>query len=163
MKCHLKVALIIDSKVKCLGDKKESEMNVTNTVNPLVDSSNSTKIELNSNKVERSALNKEEAENDLAKNTARIEEQSKSSISEASNTQTMTPKQLEKVAQQLQDFMGEMNRSLEFLVDKDSGRDVIKVLDKSTGDLVKQYPSEEVLGIISKLSNATGNLIDTEI
>jgi flagellar protein FlaG len=70
---------------------------------------------------------------------------------------------LEKVAQQLQDFMGEMNRSLEFLVDKDSGRDVIKVLDKSTGDLVKQYPSEEVLGIISKLSNATGNLIDTEI
>jgi flagellar protein FlaG len=75
----------------------------------------------------------------------------------------MTPKQLEKVAQQLQDFMGEMNRSLEFLVDKDSGRDVIKVLDKSTGDLVKQYPSEEVLGIISKLSDATGSLIDTEV
>jgi flagellar protein FlaG len=151
----------------CLGDKKESEMNVTNTVNPLVDSSNSTKIELTSDKAERSALHKAEAEklaeNDLAKNTARIEEQSKSSISEASKTAAMTPQQLEKVAQQLQDFMGEMNRSLEFLVDKDSGRDVIKVLDKSTGDLVKQYPSEEVLGIISKLSNATGNLIDTEI
>ncbi|MBA6340527.1 flagellar protein FlaG [Colwellia sp. MB02u-10] len=133
-------------------------MNVTNSDNSLVNSSN-----LTSNKTERSALHKAEAENDLAKNTARIEEQSKSSISEASNTPAMTPKQLEKVAQQLQDFMGEMNRSLEFLVDKDSGRDVIKVLDKSTGDLVKQYPSEEVLGIISKLSNATGNLIDTEI
>jgi flagellar protein FlaG len=158
MKCQLKVVLIIDSKVKCLGDKKESEMNVTNTDNSLVNSSN-----LTNDKAERSALHKAEAENDLAKNTARIEEQSKSSISEASNTPTMTPKQLEKVAQQLQDFMGEMNRSLEFLVDKDSGRDVIKVLDKSTGDLVKQYPSEEVLGIISKLSNATGNLIDTEI
>jgi flagellar protein FlaG len=142
----------------CLGDKKESEMNVTNTDNSLVNSSN-----LTSNKTERSALHKAEAENDLAKNTARTEAQSKSSISEASNTQTMTPKQLEKVAQQLQDFMGEMNRSLEFLVDKDSGRDVIKVLDKSTGDLVKQYPSEEVLGIISKLSDATGSLIDTEV
>jgi flagellar protein FlaG len=147
----------------CLGDKKESEMNVTNTVNTAVDSSNSTKIELTSDKAERSVLNKAEAENDLANKTARIEAQSKSTISEANKTQTMTPKQLEKVAQQLQDFMGEMNRSLEFLVDKDSGRDVIKVLDKSTGDLVKQYPSEEVLGIISKLSNATGNLIDTEI
>jgi flagellar protein FlaG len=147
----------------CLGDKKESEMNVTNTVNPLVDSSNSTKIELTSDKAERSALHKAEAENDLANKTAPIEAQSKSSISEVSKTPVMTPKQLEKVAQQLQDFMGEMNRSLEFLVDKDSGRDVIKVLDKSTGDLVKQYPSEEVLGIISKLSNATGNLIDTEI
>lgn len=158
MKFHLKVTLIIDSNVKCLGDKKGSEMNVTNSDNSLVNSSN-----LTSNKTERSALHKAEAENDLAKNTARTEEQSKSSISEVSKTPAMTPKQLEKVAQQLQDFMGEMNRSLEFLVDKDSGRDVIKVLDKSTGDLVKQYPSEEVLGIISKLSNATGNLIDTEI
>jgi flagellar protein FlaG len=163
MKFHLKVALIIDSNVMCLGDKKESEMNVTNTDNTLVNLSNSTKTEATSDKAERSALNKAEAESDLANKTVRIEEQSKSSISEASNTQTMTPKQLEKVAQQLQDFMGEMNRSLEFLVDKDSGRDVIKVLDKSTGDLVKQYPSEEVLGIISKLSNATGSLIDTEI
>jgi flagellar protein FlaG len=163
MKFHLKVALIIDSNVMCLGDKQESEMNVTNTVNTVVDSSNVTKIELTNDKAGRSALNKAEAESDLANKTVRIEEQSKSSISEASKTQTMTPKQLEKVAQQLQDFMGEMNRSLEFLVDKDSGRDVIKVLDKSTGDLVKQYPSEEVLGIISKLSNATGSLIDTEI
>jgi flagellar protein FlaG len=163
MKCHLKITLIIDSNIKYLGDKKESEMNVTNTDNSLVNSSNSTKIEVTSEKAERSALNKPAAEIDLAEKTARIEEQSKSSISEASKTPAMTPQQLEKVAQQLQDFMGEMNRSLEFLVDKDSGRDVIKVLDKSTGDLVKQYPSEEVLGIISKLSNATGNLIDTEI
>lgn len=82
---------------------------------------------------------------------------------EKKETEEMSPKQLEKVAQQLQDFMGEMNRSLEFLVDKDSGRDVIKVLDRGTGDLVKQYPSEELLTLISKLSDATGNLIDTEI
>lgn len=77
--------------------------------------------------------------------------------------ETMTPDQLEKVAQQLQAFMGEMNRSLEFLVDEDSGRDVIKVMDRGTGELVKQYPSEEVLTLISKLSDATGNLIDTKI
>ena len=81
----------------------------------------------------------------------------------SSQNQQLEREQLEKVAQQLQDFMGEMNRSLEFLVDKDSGRDVIKVLDKGTGELVKQYPTEEVLSLISKLSDATGNLIDTEI
>mgnify|MGYP000212253429 CR=1 FL=1 len=91
------------------------------------------------------------------------EKAEKSKESEDKPSDVMTPKQLEKVAQQLQDFMGEMNRSLEFLVDKDSGRDVIKVLDRGTGDLVKQYPSEEVLTLISKLSDATGNLIDTEI
>ena len=74
----------------------------------------------------------------------------------------LTPKQLEQVAQQLQDFVGEMNRSLQFSVDKDSGRDVIKVIDKSSGDLVKQYPSEEVLGLVSKLSDMVGSFVDAK-
>jgi len=75
----------------------------------------------------------------------------------------MTTPQLEKVAKQLQEFMGKMNRGLEFLVDEDSGRDVIKVIDKSSGELIKQYPSEEVLSLVSKLSEATGNFVDSKI
>jgi flagellar protein FlaG len=77
--------------------------------------------------------------------------------------QPLEREQLEKVAQQLQDFMGEMNRSLQFQVDEDSGRDVIKVLDKDTGDIIKQYPSEEVLNIVSKLSETAGLLIDQTV
>ncbi|CAM3018809.1 flagellar protein FlaG [Pseudoalteromonas distincta] len=79
-----------------------------------------------------------------------------------SNTE-LSPDKLEKVAQQLQDFMGEMNRSIQFKVDEDSGRNVIKVIDKESGDLVKQYPSEEVLGIVSKLAEATGVLVDFKV
>ncbi|KGJ98573.1 flagellin [Pseudoalteromonas sp. S3260] len=74
--------------------------------------------------------------------------------------QPLEREQLEKMAQQLQEFMGEMNRSLQFQVDEDSGRDVIKVLDKDTGDIIKQYPSEEVLNLVSKLSETAGLLID---
>ncbi|MCF2847162.1 flagellar protein FlaG [Pseudoalteromonas sp. ACER1] len=68
--------------------------------------------------------------------------------------------QLEKMAQQLQDFMGEMNRSLQFQVDEESGRDVIRVVDKNSGELIKQYPSEEVLSLVAKLSETAGFLID---
>ena len=75
----------------------------------------------------------------------------------------LSPDKLEKVVQQLQDFMGEMNRSLQFKVDEDSGRNVIKVIDKESGDLVKQYPSEEVLGIVAKLAEATGVLVDFKV
>jgi flagellar protein FlaG len=78
-------------------------------------------------------------------------------------TKPLTPEQLEKVAQQLQDFVGEMNRGLEFTVDKDSGRDVIKVIDKSSGDLVKQYPSEEVLSLVAKLSDMVGGFVDAKV
>lgn len=75
----------------------------------------------------------------------------------------MSRPQLEKVAEQLQEFIGKMNRGLEFSVDKDSGRDVIKVLDKTSGELIKQYPTEEVLSLVAKLSEATGNFVDSKV
>lgn len=71
--------------------------------------------------------------------------------------------QLEKVAEQLQVFMDKMNRGLQFSVDQDSGRDVIKVLDKKSGELIKQYPTEEVLSLVAKLSEATGSFIDSKV
>ncbi|MEH6478952.1 MULTISPECIES: flagellar protein FlaG [Pseudoalteromonas] len=77
--------------------------------------------------------------------------------------QPLEREQLEQMAQQLQDFMGEMNRSLQFKVDEDSGRDVIKVLDKDSGEVIKQYPSEEVLSLVSKLSKSAGILIDQTV
>jgi flagellar protein FlaG len=81
----------------------------------------------------------------------------------SSKNQQLEREQLEKVAQQLQNFMGEMNRSLQFQVDEDSGRDVIKILDKTSGDVIKQYPSEEVLSLVSKLSESAGILIDQTV
>tara|TARA_B100000446_G_C10515016_1_gene328203 strand:+ start:366 stop:800 length:435 start_codon:yes stop_codon:yes gene_type:complete len=81
----------------------------------------------------------------------------------SSQNQQLEREQLEKVAQQLQEFMGEMNRSLQFQVDEDSGRDVIKILDKTSGDVIKQYPSEEVLSLVSKLSESAGILIDQTV
>jgi flagellar protein FlaG len=84
-------------------------------------------------------------------------------VDKVDDKQPLTPEQLEKVAQQLQDFVGEMNRGLEFSVDKDSGRDVIKVIDKTSGDLVKQYPSEEVLTLVAKLSDMVGGFVDAKV
>lgn len=96
---------------------------------------------------------------DEQKNTSITTTASNSEVSETE----LSPEKLEKVVQQLQDFMGEMNRSLQFKVDEDSGRNVIKVIDKESGDLVKQYPSEEVLGIVAKLAEATGVLVDFKV
>jgi flagellar protein FlaG len=88
---------------------------------------------------------------------------SKKVAEETEVNQPLTPKQLEKVAQQLQDFVGDLNRNIEFSVDEDSGRDVIKVIDKDSGDLLKQYPSEEVLTLVSKLSDMVGGFVDAKV
>jgi flagellar protein FlaG len=100
--------------------------------------------------------------------TSKVEEQrlqqfSQSEVVEKKVNEVISPSQLEKVAQQLQDFVGGMNKGLEFLVDQDSGRDVIKVIDKNNGDLIKQYPSEEVLSLVAKLSEAAGSFINEKI
>jgi flagellar protein FlaG len=97
-------------------------------------------------------------------NTAPQSAQSTGSTSATTiENQPLTSQQLDKVAQQLQDFVGDLNRNIEFTVDKDSGRDVIKVVDKASGDLLKQYPSEEVLTLVSKLSDMVGGFIDAKV
>lgn len=113
---------------------------------------------------EITANNAKKTSDEIAvKNQSESIEEIKKSVDRLDSKEALTSEQLEKVAQQLQDFVGEMNRGLEFSVDKDSGRDVIKVFDKSTGDLVKQFPSEEVLTLVAKLSEMVGGFVDAKV
>ncbi|KAA1154553.1 flagellar protein FlaG [Pseudoalteromonas sp. FUC4] len=98
-----------------------------------------------------------------AQNQQKLQQNQYNNNNQDEKAQPLEREQLEKMAQQLQDFMGEMNRSLQFKVDEDSGRDVIKVLDKTSGEVIKQYPSEEVLSLVSKLSESAGILIDQTV
>ena len=59
--------------------------------------------------------------------------------------------EVQRAARQLETFMQSMNRYLEFRVDQDSGRTVVTVKDKTTGDTVRQIPSEEVLRLAQNL------------
>jgi flagellar protein FlaG len=131
-------------------------------------------IDLSSTNIKPEYINTADSENNVSlaksidnsteKQRAVIQQEAVDKIADkAIDKQPLTPDQLEKVAQQLQDFVGEMNRGLQFSVDKDSGRDVIKVIDKASGDLVKQYPSEEVLTLVSKLSDMVGGFIDAKV
>lgn len=43
--------------------------------------------------------------------------------------------------------MQQSNRALEFSVDTDSHRTVVKMTDTSTGELIRQFPSESILAI----------------
>jgi len=70
---------------------------------------------------------------------------------------------MEALADRLQEFVGSLNKGLEFSVHEDSGRDVIKVIDRQTKEVVRQYPSEEVLELVSKLSDAAGNFINSKV
>lgn len=74
----------------------------------------------------------------------------------------LSPDQLEQMAEEMQTFIGSFNRSLQFKVDEDSGRNVVTVLDGDTGDVIRQIPSEELLDVINRLNEASGGLLDTK-
>jgi flagellar protein FlaG len=51
--------------------------------------------------------------------------------------------------------MQRMNRYLEFQVDEQSGRTVVTVKDRNTGEVIRQIPSEEILRLARNLSGTT--------
>ncbi|WP_458735487.1 flagellar protein FlaG [Zobellella taiwanensis] len=72
----------------------------------------------------------------------------------------LSAEQLKDMAGQMQEFIGSFNRSLQFRVDEDSGRNVVTVLDDQ-GEVIRQIPSEELLEVVARLAEASGGLIDT--
>lgn len=75
-----------------------------------------------------------------------------------------SPEQLRHAARQLETFMQSMNRYLEFRVDQDSGRTVVTVKDKTTGETIRQIPSEEMMRLAQNLGGkAQGALVDETV
>ncbi len=55
------------------------------------------------------------------------------------------PDALENAVQRIEKSAQNLQRSLQFSIDERSGRTVITVLDKASGDVIRQIPEEEVL------------------
>ena len=58
---------------------------------------------------------------------------------------------VEQAVSQVNEFVQNLNRDLQFTVDEDSGRTVIKVLDTETKEIIRQIPPEELLRIANFL------------
>ena len=51
------------------------------------------------------------------------------------------------------------NRNLEFSVDADTSKSVVKVVDTETGDTIRQFPSKEALAIFSAIDQIQQGLL----
>lgn len=69
------------------------------------------------------------------------------------------PVTLGKAVDRLNDTMRAKAQGLEFMIDDDSKRLVVKVVDQQTKEVIRQVPSQEVLEIAKALDRAQGLLI----
>lgn len=52
---------------------------------------------------------------------------------------------------------------LEFTQDKATGRNVIKVYDRESGDLIRQIPPEEILAFLRQIATGKGALVSRRL
>jgi flagellar protein FlaG len=52
---------------------------------------------------------------------------------------------------------------VQFVTDERSGTDVIKVVDEATGEVIRQIPSEELLGFMRNMTKMLGNFLDERV
>ena len=70
------------------------------------------------------------------------------------------PEQVQQAVQMINKTMQTFSRNLEFSVDDAAvGKTVVKVVDKETGDVIRQIPSQETLNIARALDRLQGLLI----
>ncbi len=67
---------------------------------------------------------------------------------------------LAQVAGRMNQRMQQMQRGLRFNVDEESGRIVVKVIDKDTDEVIRQIPSEEMLAMMKHINDFDGLIFD---
>ena len=73
-----------------------------------------------------------------------------------------TLEQVNQAVKNINNSLQTLSQDLEFSVDSDSQRTVIKVIDQKTKEVIRQIPSEEALEIAKTLDSVKGLLIKQE-
>ena len=62
-----------------------------------------------------------------------------------------SPEELSKLVAKMQNRVSHLSSDLEFSVDDDSGKSIIKVTERATKDVIWQFPSEQALQVTHEL------------
>ena len=73
-----------------------------------------------------------------------------------------TPTQIESAVREVNASLASRSISLQFEVDKDTDKLIVKVVDLTNGEVIRQIPSEEVIRIAKVMGKAPGILVSQQ-
>ncbi|MGH8596150.1 MAG: flagellar protein FlaG [Gammaproteobacteria bacterium] len=97
-----------------------------------------------------------------AKPTQNRQDRSEPAATPATAATATGRKALEEALGNLSAHVQNLQRSLRFSVDEESGETIVKVFDTETKEVIRQIPSEELLAISNRLRSAAGVLLTDE-
>ncbi len=77
----------------------------------------------------------------------------------AAQAEASAPSALEEAVRNLNASLAERSVGVRFELDADTDRMVVKVVDRASGELIRQMPTEEVLRLAKVLGQAAGVLV----
>lgn len=75
----------------------------------------------------------------------------------AESRQEFNREEREKMVAQMNEFVTSINKGVAFRVDEGSGRDVVTIYETHSGDIIRQFPDEELLVVLRRLAEHTAN------
>ena len=87
--------------------------------------------------------------------TSKITNQAKEDKEEPRFEQSLNGKEVEEAVVKLNDYAQSVNRQLQFSVDEESGKTIVKVIDAETGETIRDIPPEEILKMQKKLRESS--------
>jgi len=73
------------------------------------------------------------------------------------------PIDVKNAVEKLNDFVQSQKTEVSFSVDKDAETTVIKVFKSETGELIRQYPPDEILAMKARINHTLGLLYDVKM
>jgi len=78
---------------------------------------------------------------------------------DVSESNKPTQQAIAKAADDIQKFVNEMGRNLQFSIDKTTGYNVVRVINPETSEIIRQLPSEELLKIAERMKEMGSVLV----
>ena len=66
---------------------------------------------------------------------------------------------LDEAVSRIQDYVQNLHRELQFTVDEESGRTIIKVIDSETERVIRQIPPDELIAISEYIQSSSGGVL----
>ena len=76
--------------------------------------------------------------------------------------QATSAAELNEALERVREALAPVARNLQFSVDDDTGKTVVRIIDSSTNEVIKQFPSEEMLAISRSIDKLQGLLLRQE-
>lgn len=81
----------------------------------------------------------------------------------AAKSQEADDRDVKAAISKIEKFIAPATRDITFSVDSDTGINLIKIIDRSSNQVIRQIPTEEVLNIARALDNLQGLLVREKI